>query len=252
MSATLKIFRDEDDLAAHAAGFIIRTLADAISARGRAMLALSGGTTSQKTYALLAQPAMRERIDWTRTYIFIGDERFVSVDDPANNLAIADRLLLAHLSAPRENMFPVPTQLASATAAAAAYASTINTVFGTRDAGEPPQFDLVLLGLGADGHVAALFPGADSLSVTDRWVVASRPGILPPQVDRITMTFPVFNAARTVLFLVTGAAKAAIVHDVLEGNRSRDECPAAGIAPENGALYWFVDEAAASRLRRTR
>lgn len=246
----MEIFEDGDDLAAHAAEFIIRTLADAISARGRAMLALSGGTTPFKTYALLSQSAWRDRIDWTRTFIFFGDERFVPMDDPISNFAMAQRLLLTPVSVPRENTFPVPTQLASADAAARVYADTINMAFGAREAGEPPRFDLIVLGLGADGHTAALFPGAESLSVDDRWAVATPPGKLLPQLDRITMTFPVLNAARTVLFLVSGAAKAPALHDVLEGGRSREECPAAGVSPESGALYWFVDRAAAGRLSR--
>jgi 6-phosphogluconolactonase len=250
MSATLTIFGDDDDLAAHAAGLIIRTLADAISARGRAMLVLSGGTTPFKTYALLSQSAWRDRIDWTRTYIFFGDERFVPMDDPISNFAMAQRLLLEPVSVPPENAFPVPTQLASADAAARVYADTINMAFGAGEAGEPPRFDLIVLGLGADGHTAALFPGAESLWVDDRWVVASPPGKLPPPVDRITMTFPVLNAARAVLFLVSGATKAAVLHDVLEGKRRREECPAAGVAPKNGAVYWFVDRAAAGRLSR--
>jgi 6-phosphogluconolactonase len=248
MSATLKIFADDDDLAEHAAGFIIRTLADAVGARGRAMLALSGGTTPLKTYALLSQPAMRDRIDWARTYIFFGDERFVPGHDPISNFATAQRLLLEPVSAPPENTFPVPTQLASADAAARAYAGIINMAFGVREEGEPPRFDLIVLGLGADGHTAALFPGAESMWVDDRWAVASPSGKLFPHVDRITMTFPVLNAARAVLFLVSGATKAPVLHDVLEGGLRREECPAAGVTPENGALYWFVDRAAASRL----
>ncbi|HET6463234.1 MAG TPA: 6-phosphogluconolactonase, partial [Candidatus Krumholzibacteria bacterium] len=176
----MNIFGDDDELAAHATDLIIRTLADAIDARGRAMLALSGGTTAHKTYTLLSQPAMRERIDWTRTYIFFGDERFVPADDRVSNFAMAQRVLLEPALAPSENTFPVPTQLASADAAARAYADILDTAFGAREAGEPPRFDLILLGLGADGHTAAPFPGAEALRVNDRWVVASPPGKLPP------------------------------------------------------------------------
>jgi 6-phosphogluconolactonase len=120
--------------------------------------------------------------------------------------------------------------------------------FDSLEAKQPPRFDLILLGVGTDGHTAALFPGAESLSVKDRWAIATPPGKLPPPVDRITMTFPVLNAARTTLFLVLGETKATVLHDVLEGGRRRDECPAAGVAPESGALYWFVDRAAAGRL----
>lgn len=252
MPATLRIFRDDDELAVHAAGLIMTTIMDAIGARGRAVIALSGGSTWPKTYALLAQPPMRGQIDWARTFVFVGDERFVPAHDRENNFAMAQRVLLSHVDVPPAQKFSVPTHLASATVAADAYASTIESVFGERDAAAPPRFDLILLGAGVDGHTAALFPGAASLSVTDRWVVATPPGILPPAVERITMTFPIFNAARTIVFLVTGAAKAELVRDVLEGRPRRDECPAAGIAPTDGALYWFVDAAAASRLSTKR
>jgi 6-phosphogluconolactonase len=246
MTAKVTIFANDDELAAHAAEFIVGVIGDAIRARGRAMLALCGGRTPRKTYALLAQPGVREQIDWARTYIFIGDERFVPRHDPAGNFAMLQRLLLAPVSAPQANTFAVPTQLATAGAAADAYAGTIRAAFGgTADA---PRFDLMLLGLGEDGHTAALFPRAASLSVTDRLVVAGPAGVLPPHVDRITMTFPVINNARQVLFLVSGADKAAILHDVLAGQPRRAECPASFVAPASGKLYWFVDQAAASRL----
>jgi 6-phosphogluconolactonase len=248
--ASVKVFANDDELAAHAATFIVRVIAEAIRERGRAMLALCGGRTPRKTYTLLAEPVMRERIDWARTYIFIGDERFVPLDDRASNFAMLQRVLLTPVSAPHENTFPVPTELATAAAAADAYASTIQTIFGSREAGNSPRFDLMLLGLGEDGHTAALFPGAASLSVTDQWVVDGPAGTLPPPVDRITMTLPVINNAREVLFLVSGADKATMLHTVLEGRPRRDECPAAGVAPGNGALYWFVDQAAAGRLSR--
>lgn len=246
--AIVKILKDDDELAAHAAEFIVGVIAEAIRERGRAMLALCGGRTPRKTYTLLSQSATRERIDWSRTFIFLGDERFVPIDDAENNFAMVQRLLLAPASVPRENMFPVPTHLASAAIVADAYAATIDNVFGSREPTAAPRFDLTIQGIGIDGHTAALFPGAASLSVEDRWVVDTPPGILPPPVDRITMTLPVFNAAHVVLFLASGGAKASILRDVLEGRPRREECPAAGVAPENGELYCFVDRAAANLL----
>jgi 6-phosphogluconolactonase len=251
VSRTVQIFENEDDLAVHAADFIAHTLSDAVAARGRATLSLSGGTAPRKTYALLAQPALRDRIDWARTCVFFGDERFVPADDKESNLALARHLMLDALRIPSENIFPVNTRLGNADSAANVYAATIEQAFGLHEGDGPPRFDLMLMGLGPDGHLAALFPGAASLSVEDRWVVASPPGILPPAVERITMTLPVFNASRIVLALVSGAAKAPILHEVLEGGRKRDECPAAGVAPANGELHWFVDRAAAGQLYRS-
>jgi 6-phosphogluconolactonase len=249
MSPAVTIFTDSDDLAAHAADHLTRAAQKAIRARGRAMLALAGGSTPEQTYRVLAQPG-RRRVDWAHTYLFFGDERFVRPTDPSSNFAMVQRTLLAPVSVPAGHAFPIPTHLGTAAAAAAAYAATLTTAFGIGETRDPPRFDLILLGLGEDGHTASLFPGAASLRVADRWVVASPPGTLPPPVARITLTFPVLNAAREILFLVSGQNKAAALHDVLEGQPSRDERPAGGVCPVDGTLTWFVDEAAASRLTR--
>ena len=251
MSPAVTIFTDSDDLAAHAADRITRAAQKAIRARGRAMLALAGGATPEKTYSMLAQPGRRSRVDWAHTYLFFGDERFVRLDDPSSNFAMVHRTLLAPVSVPAGHAFPVPTHLGTAAAAAAEYAATLAKAFGIGDSRDPPPFDLILLGLGEDGHTASLFPGAASLRVTDRWVVASPSGTLPPPAERITLTFPVLNAAREILFLVSGQNKAEALHDVLEGQPSHEERPAGAVCPVDGTLTWFVDEAAASRLTRS-
>ncbi len=251
MSPAVTICRDGDDLAARAADLIIRAARVAIRARGRAMLALAGGSTPKATYGLLAQSTRRRQIDWTHAYLFFGDERFVRPDDPSSNFAMVQRTLLAPLSVAAGQVFPVPTQLGTAAAAAAEYAVTLAKVFGTDERPDPPRFDLILLGLGEDGHTASLFPGAASLAVTDRWVVAGPPGTLPPPVERITLTFPVLNASREVLFLVSGRNKAEALRDVLEGKPTREQRPAAWVRPVDGTLTWLVDEAAARRLTRS-
>ena len=251
MSSAMRILKDSDDLAAQAADLFVRATQDAIRARGRAMVALAGGSTPQMTYVLLTQPARRSRIDWAHTYLFFGDERFVPPDDPSSNFAMVQRTLLAPVSLPPGHAFPVPTQLETAAAAAAAYAAMLTKAFGMGDSRDPPRFDLILLGLGEDGHTVSLFPGAAALGVADRWVVASPPGTLPPPVERITLTFPVLNAAREIEFLVSGQSKAEALHGVLEGRPNREQLPAARIRPVDGTLIWLVDEAAASRLTRT-
>jgi 6-phosphogluconolactonase len=251
MSSAVRILENVADLAANAADLLVRAAQDAIRARGRAMLALAGGSTPQMTYGLLAQPDRRGRIDWPHTYLFLGDERFVPRDDPASNFAMVQRTLLTPVSLPPGHAFPVPTQLGTAAAAAAEYAATLAKAFVMGDRLDPPRFDLILLGLGEDGHTASLFPGAASLWVTDRWVVAAPPGTLPPLVERITLTFPVLNAAREVVFLVSGQNKAEALHDVLEGHPSRMERPAAWVRPADGALTWLIDRAAGSRLTRS-
>lgn len=252
MSAAVRVFKDGDDLAVNAANLLVRVTQDAIRARSRAMLALAGGSTPQKMYGMLAQPACRSRIDWAHTYLFLGDERFVPQDDPSSNFAMVRRTLLAPVSVPAGHAFPVPTHLETAAAAAAEYSATLARAFGMADSLDPPRFDLILLGLGEDGHTVSLFPGAASLGVTDRWVVASPPGTLPPPVERITLTFPVLNAARRIVFLVSGENKAEALHDVLEGHPSREERPAVCVRPLDGTLSWLVDEAAARRLTQSR
>lgn len=246
------VFKGSDDLAVHAADLIIQVAQDAIRVRGRAMLSLAGGSTPGKTYSLLAQPDRHGRIDWAHTYLFFGDERFVPQDDPFSNFAMVQRTLLEPASVPAGHVFPVPTQLGTAAVAAREYAATLTKVFEIGDSFGPPRFDLILLGLGDDGHTASLFPGAASLWVTDRWAVASPPGTLPPPVARVTLTFPVLNAAREILFLVSGQNKAEALRDVLEDQPGREKRPAGCVCPVDGTLIWLVDDAAASRLTRSR
>ncbi len=246
---TVSIRKDADELAAQAAERIIQAAEKAIRERGRFTIALAGGSTPEKTYTLLAQPPYSCRIDWSRSFLFFGDERFVLPEDPHSNYGMAKRTLLGSVPVPAEQVFPVPTDRATAEEAAAAYEGTLAAAFGAPDR-KQPRFDLILLGLGDDGHTASLFPHAPSLTVNDRWVVASPPGTLPPPVDRITLTYAVLNAARQVLFLVSGKKKAPVLQEVLEGHPSLEERPAAGVHPSDGTVEWLVDEAAAQRLTR--
>ncbi len=245
------IVRDSARLAEHAADLIIAAAQAAIQAHGRAMLALAGGSTPEQTYRVLAQSDRSSRIDWVHTYLFLGDDRFVPVDDPSSNFAMIQRTLLAPVGVDAVHAYPVPTHLGAAAEAAAAYAATLAEAFGVGDSGQPPRFDLILLGLGKDGHTASLFPRAASLTIADQWVVAVPPGALPPPVERITLTLPVLNAARAILFLVSGRDKAEVLQDVLEGRPAREERPAVGVRPMNGTVTWLVDQAAASRLTRS-
>ncbi len=252
VSPAVTVFRDGDEMARHAADLMARAVRRAVRERGRAMVALAGGSTPEKAYSLLAQPGRPGRIDWARTFLFLSDERFVPADDPRSNFAMVRRALLSPAGVPAGHAFGVPTDLETAAAAAGAYAATLTRVFGTGDDRLPPRFDLVLLGLGEDGHTASLFPGAASLRVTDRWAVATPPGTLPPPVERVTLTFPVLNAAREVVFLVAGRNKAEALRDVLERRPGREARPAAGVRPVDGTLGWLVDEDAASLLTRAR
>lgn len=247
-SPKIQIFANDDALADHAAALILQAAHDPLAARGRFTIALTGGSSPVKTYERLARlPA--EQADWGKWFVFLGDERFVPANDPRSNYGQARRTLLAHVPIPVAQIYPIPTEAPTVGEAAARYAETLSQVFGTPLSGPPPAFDLILLGLGDDGHTASLFPGYPSLDVTDRWVIASPPGTLPPPVDRVTFTFPLLNAARQVAFLVAGEKKAQPARDILEGGASRQEHPAAGVSPVNGTLTWLLDEAAAGLLK---
>lgn len=249
MSTNIDIGPDPDVLAASAADLVIRAARESIAARGRFTLVLAGGSTPEKMYALLARPERAADIDWSRVYLFFGDERFVPADDPASNFGMVRRSLLAHVPISAEHVFPIATTAASAAEAAALYADKIAQFFARgANTAPPPRFDLIILGLGDDGHTASLFPGKPALDEEKSWVTWSPPGVLPPSVDRITLTFPVLNAARQTLFLVAGDKKAGILKEVLEDHPPRDKYPAAGVNLVDGVVTWLVDAAAAARL----
>jgi 6-phosphogluconolactonase len=250
MHPEIHISTGPDQLAVEAAERIIEFASEAARSRGRFSIALTGGSTPEKTYARLAEPEQAKRIDWSKTYVYLGDERFVPYDDSRSNFGMARRAMHSKLSLPPGNVLPIPTDLPTPADAAVQYTQTLATSFGVPYPGEPPSFDLVLLGLGDDGHVASLFPGKPTLNETRLWVTWSPPGTLPPPVDRVTVTYPVLNAARAVLFIVAGDKKAVAVHDVLEGHPGRDQRPAAGVRPASGRVTWMLDAAAARLLTR--
>lgn len=248
----LLICRDPDALAARAADLIIESARDAVRWRGRFTLVLAGGTAPQKTYQLLGQPERVAASPWSQSLLFFGDERFVPPEDERSNFRMVQLALLARVPVASSQVFPVPTQAGSAAEAAATYAAELAWFFATTLHAAPPRFDLVVLGLGEDGHTASLLPGSPALHVEDTCATWTPPGALPPRVDRITLTYPVLNAARQIVFLVSGEKKAGALRTVLEGQPSRDQCPAAGIRPADGTVTWLVDEDAAQLLTRRR
>src|SRR5262249_42677564 len=162
--------------------------------------ALAGGSTPEITYSLLAARGPGEGLDWLSSLLFFGDERFVPHTDPRSNYHMVQRAWLGPAQVPAERVFAIPTDTDSPAVSASQYAKTLAKQFGTKG-DELPRFDLILLGLGDDGHTASLFPGKPALHETTAWVTASPPGVLPPPVDRVTLTFPLLNAARQVMFL---------------------------------------------------
>jgi 6-phosphogluconolactonase len=244
----LTICPDANVLADRAAELIIEAARESIRQRGRFTLVLSGGSTPEKTYDCLAREENLAAIDWSKTFLFVGDERFVPPDDPASNFAMIRRSLIERVAVPAANVLPILTAYPSAAGAAAAYNRTLEQFFKLPAGGPPPRLDLALLGLGDDGHTASLFPGKPALDVGDAWVTSSPPGVLPPPVDRITLTFPSLNRAHQVLFLVAGEKKANVVRRILLDAPRRGEIPAAGIKLDEGLVTWLLDTGAASAL----
>ena len=240
---TVTVVPDPDALADAAARLIAEAAADAIEARGRFMWALAGGETPRATYARLALAPVRERVDWRRVWVFFGDERAVPPDHPDSNYRMAHETLLGKVPIPAAQVLRIRGEAEDLEVAAAEYAGALVTAFGTRR-GELPRFDLVLLGMGVDGHTASLFPGSPVVREVFRAVAAVHVGAASiPQ--RLTLTLPVLNAAARVVFLVAGAEKAKAVKAVL-GERAT--LPAAMVRPDHGELVWLLDRAAAGEL----
>lgn len=245
------VFPGAEALAEEAAQRFAQAAGDAINARGTFVVALSGGTTPRSLYAQLAGPRYASSVPWPLVQVLWGDERCVAPDHAASNYRMAREALLDHVPIPAANVHRIHGE-DDPTAAARAYEQTLRSVLGTpqgppRDTPEA-RIDLVLLGLGNDGHTASLFPGAPVVTEGELWVVAHRTPIEPPW--RVTLTPVIINAAAEILFLVSGAGKAAIVQRVLEGPLRPDELPAQLIAPTHGRLHWLLDAAAARDLER--
>jgi 6-phosphogluconolactonase len=242
----IRVYQDSNALAQAAAELIIHQAAAARAARGRFDIALSGGSTPRKTFELLADKEHSLRINWMATNVFWGDERCVPPDHPESNYRMARQVLLDHVPLPAEQIYRMQGELTPATAADH-YEQILQSHFAD-GSGSSNQaiLDLVLLGLGEDGHTASLFPGTAALQEKDRLVVAN----YVPQMDkwRLTLTYPCINAARNVAFLVSGAAKAGILQQVIGGRGSPKLLPSQLVAPAHGKLIWLVDEAAAAGL----
>jgi 6-phosphogluconolactonase len=235
--------RDADDLARKAAEQWIALAAAAIAASGRFALALSGGSTPKILYSLLATPEFRERIEWNRVHLFWGDERCVPPDHPESNYRMTREALLSKIEIPPENIHRMLGEKDPATATAEYEHQLHNFFLGKTSA---PRFDLVLLGLGEDGHTASLFPGSAALKETARWVVTSYVERL--RAHRLTLTLPVINAAAQVSFLVAGESKSAIVKALLGNDSHPSQYPAGQVSPVSGKLTWFVTQDAAAGI----
>ena len=232
----VRAFDGIDSLSDDAVDEIVRVAARSIADRGRFSIALSGGSTPKRAYELLAK---RTDVDWEKTEIFFGDDRFVPANDARSNYKMAREALLDHVPIPAGNVHAIPTSAATVEAAADLYERTLRDRLG--HSAEGVTVDLALLGLGPDGHTASLFPGDAPVSERSRWAVAvGAPTTVQPPVPRVSTTLGFLNAARMAIFLIAGADKRPVIAEILGNAPGATRYPAAMIAPREFCL-WLVD-----------
>jgi 6-phosphogluconolactonase len=237
------IVTDAQDLAARFAAAVAEMIAADVARAGRCALALSGGNTPRRVYQLLASTYRRE-IRWDAVHLFWGDERYVPPEDPRSNQRMARQTLLDHVPCPEGNVHPVPTHLPVADDAAREYEATLRAFFVGEDW---PRFDVLLLGLGPEGHIASLFPASAALQERSRWVVATTVPADPP--IRVTLTLPAIASARRICVLVAGGEKADALRHVLGETAHPTVYPAAALRAAGDRVSWWIDRAAATALR---
>jgi 6-phosphogluconolactonase len=243
--AEVEVFSDKSALIRAEADRIVTIAKAAISARGRCLLSLSGGSTPKPLYELLASAPYATQIDWSRMHLFWGDERCVPPDQPESNYRMTRQALIDHVPIPGENVHRIRGE-DEPQVAADAYERVLREFFGS---GEVPSrsFDLVLLGMGPDGHTASIFPGTAATIEARRWVMPVHVE-RPKAMWRVTLTTVVLNAAADVTFLVAGAEKATRLHEVLQKGERRPLLPVQLVRPTDGSVHWMVDAAAGAGL----
>jgi 6-phosphogluconolactonase len=246
------VLLESADFYQEAATWFVRSAQQAIGQRGIFSVALSGGSTPRSLYELLARPQFSRRIQWDKVHVFWGDERCVPPDDPVSNFRMTSESLLDHVAIPSDHVHRIRGEL-DPTLAAQEYELTLRSLptvlpmeINPRTGVEFPRFDLILLGLGEDGHTASLFPDTAALRSQERLVVAN--WVEKLESWRVTQTLPVINTAAEIMFLVSGSQKAQILQQVLQGPNQPGRLPAQNIDPWNGSLVWLVDQQAGTML----
>ena len=242
----VRIFEGVPELSQAAADTFLQECNEAIQSRERFVVALAGGSTPRSLYNLLATENYRSRIDWSRVHFFWGDERSVPPIHLDSNFRMARETLLSKINLPLSNIHRILSEKTVTSEAAKSYAEELKRFFSLAD-GQWPRFDLILLGMGPDGHTASLFPGTPVVHETQALVAA--PWVDKFKTYRITLTPPVINHAAHILFFVAGTDKAAALHEVLEGEYQPDVYPSQIVRPVDGALTWMIDRAAAAQLQ---
>jgi 6-phosphogluconolactonase len=242
LQPSIRSFLSSDHLSLGAAQEFVRIVNSAIETRGVCYVALSGGETPRRMYSRLAKAPFAHSVDWSKVHLFFGDERAVPPTDHESNFGMVDHELLSHIDIPDRNIHRILGEI-SPEEAARSYQHELEKVFGQHEV----RFDLVLLGLGEDGHTASLFPGTRALNEEQDSVCSN----YVPQLEswRISLTFPIINKARRIVFLVAGASKAAILRRVLSTTGPSKDLPATMVLPKEGILLWMIDADAASEIR---
>jgi len=229
--------------------YILKIAAHAVMARGFCTIVLAGGSTPRLTYEMLSEPVNAAQMPWQKCHFFWGDERWVAAAHPDSNFALADRVLITKVRVPPQNIHRITTEHTSPEIAAAEYEKHLRDFFYPRSKVDkkdsptdlpPPSFDLVLLGMGPDGHTASLFPGTDLLEENNKWVTSVPSGVGTPPVPRISLTLPIFNQAKNILFLISGNRKRKVLDTILTRPAEAEKLyPAARIRPV-GSLIWLA------------
>lgn len=240
-----EVFKDLDHLSLALAEWITSLIEETLERKEQFSLVLSGGNTPKKLNLLLASSPYKERIDWNKIHVFWGDERAVPFEDDRNNARMAFDTLLDKVNVPPDQIHIMDTSL-SPEAAAMDYEETLCEYFGT-DVLPLQTFDLVLLGMGDDGHTLSLFPGTPVIQEEKSWVTSFF--LKAQDMHRITLTKNIVNHADHIVFMISGIDKAHALHEVLEGEKNPDLYPSQTIIPTQGELHFFIDEAAASQLK---
>jgi 6-phosphogluconolactonase len=234
MNKNIHVYPNKEKLVTATAERVADCIEQAIQQNGLCNLALSGGNTPGGIFSLLASNVYRDRLDWSRLHLFWGDERMVPPEHQDSNFRLVRETLLDHIKIPDENIHRIRGEIVPEEAAAE-YAELLHDHFKESS----PCFDLMLLGLGEDGHTASLFPGTDAVEECEKHAVA----VFVPKLSawRVTLTLPVLNAARKVLFLVSGKSKSEMVQHIMSNKQPAKEIPATMVNPQNGELHWMLD-----------
>lgn len=242
----IHVYDDLQSLSEAAAEQFVRIGNQVLQERDRFAVALSGGSTPKRLFQLLTKPPYRDKLDWSKVVFLWGDERPVPPDHPDSNYRMACEALLEPLGIKSEQICRIPAELENPESVTQEYQACVEKLLGKDSSGETPILDLVLLGMGNDGHTASLFPATSALLETKQWFVSNV--VVKLETTRYTMTPMALNRARNIFFLVSGSDKSLALHAVLEGPIDTQKYPAQLIRPANGSVNWFVDQDAASKL----